>query len=422
MDRLEEATRSILQMASVIGRSFYHKVLQAVNEDSPELNKHVATLLQLDMIRESARVPEVEYMFRNPLTQEAVYETILLKRRREFHHRVGEAMESLYPERLEGLYGLLAHHFTLAGQREKAIEYCRQASRQAIAVYAYDEAAQNLRTALELIPPGDKSEIHMALQEELGDVCRLVRDFAEAITFYQQALVLWQGLSDSERIVSVRLHRKIIQIATEAKWSVDAESFQKISQASQASLASLEDSLQSMVSGTPDPETVRLLVALSVEAWRNQSPPDWDVAQNYAQAAVDIAEEIDDAILLSRALGALANVLDGRSLLRQHLNIAQRRLQISQDESSTDPRERIDTLRGAGLALMYVGEYDQAIPHLEQAEELATQIQATDQVANALGIQAQCLFRMDRWDEVLATEVKWRDLEKRHVRERVGET
>jgi tetratricopeptide (TPR) repeat protein len=135
-----------------------------------------------------------------------------------------------------------------------------------------------------------------------------------------------------------------------------------------------------------------------------------------------MAEKIGEALLLSRALGALANVLDGRSLLRQHLEIARRRLQVSQADISADPREQIDTQRGVGLALMYVGEYAQALPYLVQAEDLAEKIQATDQVANALGIQAQCLFRMDRWDEVLATEVKWRELEAQHVRERVGET
>jgi tetratricopeptide (TPR) repeat protein len=85
-------------------------------------------------------------------------------------------------------------------------------------------------------------------------------------------------------------------------------------------------------------------------------------------------------------------------------------------------REKIDTLRGVGVALMYVGEYDIALPYLDEAANLATQIQATDQIANALGIKAQCLFRMDRWNEVLEVEELWRDLENNFVRERVGET
>ncbi len=422
LDQLEDDTRSTLQLASVIGRSFYHRVLQAVDQDSPELDKHVSTLLRLDMIRESARVPEVEYMFRNPLTQEAVYETILLKRRREFHRRVGDAMEELYPERLEGLYGLLAHHFTLAGQRDKAIEYCRQASRQAVSVYAYEEAVKNLHTALELIDPDIQAEIHLTLLEELADVYRLLRDFVQAISFYQGALDLWGKNGTEDNITSVRLHRKIIQIATDAKWSVDAETFAQVSEISNESLASLGESLQEMQDEPPHPEIVLLMAAVSADAWRNQSPPDWEAAQSYAQSAVDMAEQLDDPVLLSRALGTLANVQDGRSLLREHLQVAMRRLEISKDAHFPEPREKIDALRGAGVALMYVGEYGQALPYLEEAEELAIHVQATDQVANSLGIQAQCLFRSDRWDEVLAIEGKWRDLEFTHTRERVGET
>jgi class 3 adenylate cyclase/tetratricopeptide (TPR) repeat protein len=422
LDRLEDATRNTLQMASVIGRSFYHRVLQAVDQDSTELDKHVSTLLQLDMIRESARVPEVEYMFRNPLTQEAVYETILLKRRREFHKRVGEAMEELYPDRLEGLYGLLAHHFTLAGQRERAIKYYRQASRQSVTVFAYEEAEENLRAALELIEPVNQPETQLEILEELADVCRLVRDFAGAISFLQKALDLWSGLQDGERIDSIRLHRKIVQIGTEAKWSVDAETYEQVSEVSKESLTSLEESLRAMEGEAAHPETVLLFTALSVAAWRNETPPDWDAAQKFAQSAVDMAGELDDPVLLSRAMGALANVLDGRSLLRQHLEVAINRLEIVQEASFADPREQIDALRGAGLARMYVGEYQQAQPFLEEAEEHARRIRATDQIANTLGIQAQAMFRADRWDEVLAIEEKWRDLELHHARERVGET
>jgi class 3 adenylate cyclase/tetratricopeptide (TPR) repeat protein len=422
LDTLEDSTRNTLQMASVIGRSFYLRVLQAVDQDSPELDKHVNTLLQLDMIRESARVPEVEYMFRNPLTQEAVYETILLKRRREFHQRVGEAMEELYPDRLEGLYGLLAHHYKLAGERDRAIKYYRHASQQAVTVFAYEEAVENLRKALELIESVDEPEAKLSLLEQLADVCRLLRDFSGSITYYQQALDLWGELENGDNILSVRLHRKIVQVATDAKWSVDAETFAQVNQISQESLASLGESLKVMEDAPPHPETVLLLTALSVEAWRNQSPANWEAAQSYAQSAVDMASPLDDPVLLSRSMGALANVLDGRSLLREHLEIAMLRLEISQDPSFSDPHERIDILRGAGLALMYVGDYRQAQPYLEEAEDYATRVQATDQIANTLGIQAQCLFREDRWDDVLAIEEKWRDLELHHTRERVGET
>jgi tetratricopeptide (TPR) repeat protein len=422
MDRLEESTRATLQLASVIGRNFYLRVLERVNEASPELDKHVGTLLRLDMIRESARVPEVEYSFRNPLTQEAVYKTILLKRRREFHRRVGEAMEEIYSERQEGIHGLLAHHYSLAGERDKAITHSRLAARQAVSVYAYDEANKNLQAALEMIDPLDKSEVHLGVLEQMGDVCRLVRDFTQSISYYQGALEIWDVLSDKDPIIAIRIHRKIVEIATDTKWSVDAETYQQVGEISHKSQATLNASIRAMDGEAPHPETVRSLVALSADAWRVQTPANWESAQDFAQSAVDMAEELDELVLLSRSLGALANVLDGRSLLREHVQVARRRHEISQDERFEDMREKIDTLRGVGVALMYVGEYDTALPYLDEAADLATQIQATDQIANALGIKAQCLFRMDRWNEVLETEELWRDLENNFVRERVGET
>jgi class 3 adenylate cyclase/tetratricopeptide (TPR) repeat protein len=422
VDRLEESTRSTLQVASVIGRSFYRRVLQAVDEDGQDLDKHLGTLIRVDMIREAARVPEVEYAFRNPLTQEAVYKTILLKRRREFHRRVGEAIEALYPDRLEGLYGLLVHHFARAGQRDKAITFSRLAAQQALSLYAYDEAAQNLRAALELVEPGDRGETRLTLLEELADVYRLLRDGGHAIAHYQEALDLWRGLAGADRVIGLRLHRKIVQVVNELKWTVGLDFLQQANESRLASRASLEEDLDLMGAGPPHPETVRALVVLSTDAWRMQNPPDWEAAQRFAQAAVDMAEKLDSPVDLSQALGALANVLEGRSLLREHLQVAQRRLSICRGPQCNDVRESMEAIRGIGAALMYVGEYEQALTNLQEAESLATRAQAVDQQVTALGLQSQCWLRLDRWDDVLATEEKWRALEQRYPRERIGET
>jgi tetratricopeptide (TPR) repeat protein len=421
MDRLEESTRGTLQLASVIGRSFYHRVLQAVDEASHELDKHLGTLLRMELIREAARLPEIEYAFRNPLTQEAVYKTILIKRRRAFHQRVGEAMESIYADRLDGLFGLLAYHFALANEHEKAIDYYRKAARQAVTLFAYDDAIQNLRGALELIEEGKQIETHMALLEELGDVYRLLRDIGQAIAIYRDSLHFWETLPEADKIIAVRLHRKIVQLATEAKWNVNLDIYREVRDHTLESLDELEQSL-SALKHEPNAEVVRALATLSFEAWRSRIPPDWERAQRFAQSAVDMAEELAGPVVLSRALGALGNVLDGRSLLRDHLQVALRRLVVSSDPRVDDPIERIDAVSGAGMALMYVGEYEQAIPHLQEAEALAIKTQSIGQQTATIGLQSQCAFRLDRWEEVIALEEKWRDLERRYPRQRVGPT
>lgn len=422
VDRLEESTRGTLQVASVIGRSFFHRVLAAVDEPGSDLDSRLETLLRLGMIRELARKPEVAYTFPNPLTQEAVYQTILLKRRREFHRRVGEAMEALYSERLDGFYGLLAYHFALAGERQKSIHYSRSAAAQAAALYAYEDAAQNLLAALELLEPEEKNETRLGLLEELGDVYRRLHDGEKAIPYYQQALGLFSDLAGIDPLVGVRLNRKIVQVVTDLKWAVSLEDLKQVEQSREAALSALQASLDWLKSGAPHLETVRVFVALSTDAWRIQEPPDWEQAQSYAEAGVEIASRLDSAAARSRALGALATVLDGRSLLREYLGIARQRWEICRRPDFEDLSERIEALRSTGAALMSVGEYEPALDYLREGEELAVKTQLVEQQANATGLQAQCLFRLDRWDEVLATEDRWRDLERRYTRERVGET
>jgi predicted ATPase len=87
-----------------------------------ELNRQLLTLQRAELIREAARIPELEYIFRHSLTQEAAYSTILLRQRREFHRQVGEAIENLFPDRLDEFAPMLAHHFGEAND-SRAVRY-----------------------------------------------------------------------------------------------------------------------------------------------------------------------------------------------------------------------------------------------------------------------------------------------------------
>jgi len=167
---------------------------------------------------------------------------------------------------------------------------------------------------------------------------------------------------------------------------------------------------------------VRALTALSFEAWRARETPDWQRAEERAQAAVSMAERLGVPAVLSRALALLGNVLDGRSQLREHLRVTLRRLDITAVPEMDDSTERVDAVCAAGMALMYVGEYDRAGEHLREAEALSEKSHSIGHQAAALGLQAQIAFRLDRWDDVLALEKQWRDLERRYPRPRVGPT
>jgi tetratricopeptide (TPR) repeat protein len=133
-----------------------------------------------------------------------------------------------------------------------------------------------------------------------------------------------------------------------------------------------------------------------------------------------MAQQLGSQIELSAALDVLGTVHFAQGRLREHLQVALRRLEITRDPQFGDLREKLDSLRGAGSALMYTGEYAEAIPHLEEAERMAGRMQAIDQQFNALALQVQCWFRLDRWEDALDAEERVRDLGRKYARERTG--
>jgi tetratricopeptide (TPR) repeat protein len=388
----------------------------------PDLLPQLNALESSGLIQLAQTYPELTYLFQHALIQDAAYSSLTKHSRRQLHRIVGEALEQNYPGQLEELAGLLAHHFARAGERDKAIEYSRRAARRAVATFAYAEAVHHLQTALSLVETEEFVGTRLALLEELGDVRRLLREGVQAIAIYQEALAIFQEIQEDGTLAAIRLHRKIVQTLVDTKWSIDRTHYEIFAQARQDSRNRLESWINLSQGEVPDTEMVRLLRTLSMDSWRNAEPPDWETARRYAQSAVDLAEKLLNPVEMSTALGALATAYMGLGLLREYLQVALRRMAITQDLQFEDIRERIDSLREAGSAMMYLGKYRQALPHLIEAEDLAVRLHAVDQEFNVLALQGQCWFRLDRWDEAFETERKWRALQRTYSREQTGPT
>jgi class 3 adenylate cyclase/tetratricopeptide (TPR) repeat protein len=150
VDRLEEGVKQVVRIAAVIGRTFHRSVLQAVAESSGlgELDRHLATLQAIELIRERQREPVLQYSFTHALVRDAVYESVLVKKRRELHAHVGLAIERLFADRLEEFYGFLAYHYAQAEAWEKAQQYLFAAGDQAGRVAANAEALSHYRNAM----------------------------------------------------------------------------------------------------------------------------------------------------------------------------------------------------------------------------------------------------------------------------------
>ncbi len=216
VDRLEEDVKQALRTASVIGRSFLYRVLRAVEEADRQLDEHLAKLQAIELIREKQRVPEMEYIFKHALAQETAYHSILLGKRRELHARVGEAIESLFPDRLEEFFGLLAYHYARAERWEKAQTYLFKAGDQAGRVAADAEALAHYRQAMVAYAHafGDRWDPmqRAVLERKMGEALSWRGEHRQALDYLQRALAhLGKPLPQSRWGVRLAILREIVQ-------------------------------------------------------------------------------------------------------------------------------------------------------------------------------------------------------------------
>ena len=132
MDRLEESLKRIMQVAAVIGREFAFRILETITEMKEELKSGLVNLQGLEFIYEKSLFPDLEYIFRHALVQEVAYNSLLINRRKEIHEKIGRAIESLYPQRLEEFCEMLAYHYSKSGNLSKAYEYLKASAEKAV--------------------------------------------------------------------------------------------------------------------------------------------------------------------------------------------------------------------------------------------------------------------------------------------------
>jgi class 3 adenylate cyclase/tetratricopeptide (TPR) repeat protein len=197
VDRLEPDLRGVLESASVIGRVFRPRLLESMTHGSGDLNRALWELERQSLIYQERVIPEEEYSFKHVLTQETIYQYSLRRRRTVLHREAAEAIEALYPERLEEFYDPLARHYSRSGYLPKAVEYLLKAGERALRLYANQEAIHDFESALRCLEqlPAEERDLlsERTVHERLGDVLFRTGDHAGAEGQFRLALNLTPG-------------------------------------------------------------------------------------------------------------------------------------------------------------------------------------------------------------------------------------
>lgn len=175
------------------------------------LLRQLNTLESVGLIRLAALQPELEYLFRHALVQDAAYSSLLKTDRKQLHQNTGEVLEQLYPERLAEIASTLALHFEKAQQLDKAIHYFALAATQAKARFANTEAIGFYESAIAQIEasPGQKNfDLLTRFVEETGDLLELIGQREAAREYFARALQVSAQHAPGELLRQARLHRK----------------------------------------------------------------------------------------------------------------------------------------------------------------------------------------------------------------------
>ena len=209
IDRLEEETRELIKVASVIGRKFFYQVLSEVAGHVRNLDEKLCYLKETQLIQEHRRKEGVEYFFSHALAQEAAYATILPEKRKSLHAKVAETIEKVFADKLQAFYGMLAYHYSRAENLEKTEETLIKAGETALKTSASSEALHYYLEALNLYRnkknlAADASNIAL-LEKNIALALYNRGQYEEAITYFDRSLNYYWGRTP-RHLVFVLLH------------------------------------------------------------------------------------------------------------------------------------------------------------------------------------------------------------------------
>jgi eukaryotic-like serine/threonine-protein kinase len=186
--RLAPVQRYILQVAAIAGERWNSEIVAVAAEEEPRVV--IDAIVARDMQGIVQRVGPDEYMFAHGLVRQVVIEGITLQARKEIHGALCEAIQTLYPNRLEEMSERLARHLLESGQHDDAVDALVRASRRFESESATEEAVQALQRAadvLALMGSPDRERM-FKIYEEIAELCFRNRDLELGAEIMRKAL------------------------------------------------------------------------------------------------------------------------------------------------------------------------------------------------------------------------------------------
>ena len=289
LDQLLERQRTILRVASVVGRVFpvawltgFYPGLGGASAVVPDLDE----MRTLEITALDDTEPELAYLFKHVLLHEVTYESLPFDMRSRLHGQLADYLERTFPDAPP--LDALAFHYGRSGNEEKQREYLRRAAGAARRSYATGAALAYLDELLPLL--SDPAERAAALLEK-GEILFETSRLDEALAVISDARAAAETAGDARGKASA-----IFQTARVHSRKSDYDASYAALVRAEAAFTALGDRVQ----------LGRVLAEFGNVRHRRA---EYDEAYAVLDRAIDLLRETGDKVGLGLALSNLGNVL-----------------------------------------------------------------------------------------------------------------
>ena len=326
LDSTDAELTSLLRVAAVAGERFHPGVVtQAAGVDAATASRLYELGERTHWLAQSQ--PGLrELRFTHALVRDVVLAEQTMLQRERSHWSIGTAMLDLYGDSDGAHLSEIAGHLGAgagAGSLIEAVDMAARAAESATRRQAHDEAVTNWALAESLIddrPTQRERSMHVRLA--LGESLRLAGDWAAARRAFYRALADAEALGRPSSIAEAAVSFRTMWLWT---WREHGVTDQR-----------MVDALRSCLSGIGDDRRMEALVLgyLGVELFY----VDRDEGLRLGQMAVEIAESMDDDVLLLETLRAMHLTLKSAEHLERRIEVADRLVELA--DATRQPRTR----------------------------------------------------------------------------------
>jgi DNA-binding SARP family transcriptional activator len=215
--------RATLTFAAVLGRQFSSALLcKARNLSEEVIAEHIDNAIQMQILSSliSSNTSgsdavgfigqDIDLAFTHDKIREVMYQWLNPLRRRTLHRQVAQAIEAYYATHLQPYYSQLGYHYQMAEDFTRAVDYLLKAAHHARSVYAFVDAGNYVKTALDLLIGDEERARRAALLDQLANIYIYTGQLDSAMKAGVAACALWRDIGDDVKQAEAYLNLSFI--------------------------------------------------------------------------------------------------------------------------------------------------------------------------------------------------------------------